>query len=423
MLTNGFAVFKGEAAPSLVRRATDRVGRYAEDILVDAGDGFEEFERAHLSGKRSIALAFSVEKRGGALPLVHGFVDGAIGDCRRSLPEGEFSLVGKGRDGHFGARDPLGTRGLWFVPAGSRGVGSLASDHRLLDGRKRLLPAGAVYDSGRSKKVRGEGEICEVPDSFREAAERLASLIEASVKRRVEGHRRVAVSFSGGLDSSIIALTASRYSEVVLCSAYTVGSRDERQATRAADLLGLGLEDAVMDEQSVLDKSKEANLPSDEVTVMDRALWCIYSTASEHACRRKARIILLGQLADELFGGYKKYAIAARESGVEAAEKMMSRDVGACADKGFLRDEAACSAWAEARFPFADSRIAALAARLPLDYKIRGEERKAILRAAALELGLPEELAKAPKKAAQFSSGIAKLLERHYRPSDSFYRS
>ena len=91
---------------------------------------------------------------------------------------------------------------------------------------------------------------------------------------------------------------------------------------------------------------------------------------------------------------------------------MMREDVRACADRGFLRDEAACSASCEVRFPYADERIASFAAGLPLDYKVRGGERKAVLRAAALELGLPEELATAPKKAAQFSSGAARLLKR-----------
>jgi len=91
---------------------------------------------------------------------------------------------------------------------------------------------------------------------------------------------------------------------------------------------------------------------------------------------------------------------------------MMRDDVRGCADRGFLRDEAACSASCEVRFPYADEDIASFAAGLPLDYKIRDGERKAVLRAAALELGLPEELASAPKKAAQFSSGAARLLKR-----------
>ena len=77
---------------------------------------------------------------------------------------------------------------------------------------------------------------------------------------------------------------------------------------------------------------------------------------------------------------------------------MMREDVRGCADRGFLRDEAACSATCEVRFPYADERLASFAARLPLGYKIRGAERKAVLRAAALELGLPEELAAAPRR-------------------------
>jgi len=67
--------------------------------------------------------------------------------------------------------------------------------------------------------------------------------------------------------------------------------------------------------------------------------------------------------------------------------------------------------FASTYLPYADAGIDSFAARLPLSYKIRDGESKAVLRAAALELGLPEELAGAPKRAAQFSSGAAKLLK------------
>ena len=418
MLTNGFAIFKGESAPSLARRARERVRRYATRVLVDAGDGFIDFEGARLSGKRSVALAYSVEEGGrdGAFPLVHGFADGIHGEDGGGTPrEGEFSLVGKERgDDFFAYRDGLGTRGLWVVPARVQGAGSLASDHRLLGGRRRLLPPGTAYRKGVIRREGWNLEKPSLPESFEGASRRLATLVDESVRKRVKGRKRVAVSFSGGLDSSILAMVASKYTEVILCSAYAPGSRDERQTTRSAELLGLRLEAAVMREDEVLERSKGIDLPSDEATLMDRALWCIYSTTSELGGRLEARMILLGQLADELFGGYKKYAVAARADGAEAAEKMMSQDVKACADKGFLRDEAACSTWAEARFPFAESSIASFAKGLPLDYKIRDGQRKAVLRAAALELGLPEEIANAPKKAAQFSSGFAKLLKNHY---------
>ena len=404
MRTNGFALFRGEDAPALARDAARRVSRYSRELLVSTGGGFRELEGARLSGKKEVAIAFSLER--GGFPLVHGYLRDA------AVPEGEFSLLGEGAGGFYGARDPLGTRGLWVVKSG-RGAGSIASDYRLLRGGAVLQPPGTVYSSGRTTKVaRIERERGKSALSFKGAAGELASLIEESVSSRVHGRGRVAVSFSGGLDSSILAMVAAKHADVVLCSAYASGSRDEGQSGRAADLLGLRLETALLDEKTLAKMSGEADLPPGEATVMDKALWCIYSTTSELAKRSEARTILLGQLADELFGGYMKYAVKAREEGAAAAERMMAGDVRACADRGFLRDEAACSASCEVRFPYADGRIASFAAGLPLDYKIRDGERKAVLRAAALELGLPEELASAPKKAAQFSSGASKLLKR-----------
>jgi asparagine synthase (glutamine-hydrolysing) len=400
MRTNGFALFRGEGAPALAQDSARRVRRYAREVLVSTDGEFRELDGARLSGKKEVALAYSLER--GGFPLVHGYIDDPTG------LEGEFSLLGKRANGFYGMRDPLGTRGLWTLKRGP-GAGSIASDYRLLREGAVLLPPGTVYASGRAKRTKtekkGRGEL-----SFEEAAKELASLIEESVRRRVQGQERVAVSFSGGLDSSLLALIAARHTDVVLCSAYASGARDERQSEKAAALLGLRLETALLDEETLAKRSREAELPPGDATVMDKALWCIYSTSSELAKERKARMILLGQLADELFGGYMKYALKAKEEGAVAAEKMMSEDVRACAYRGFLRDEAACSASCEVRFPYADEGIASFASRLPLDYKIRDGERKAILRMAALELGLPEELAAAPKKAAQFSSGAAKLL-------------
>jgi len=378
MRTNGFALFRGEDAPALARDAARRVSRYSKELLVSTGGGFRELEGARLSGRKEVALAFSLER--GGFPLVHGYLMDA------AIPEGEFSLLGEGAAGFYGARDTLGTRGLWVVKSG-RSAGSMASDYRLLRGRAVLQPPGAVYASGRARKVARVGKRSRSALSFNEAVGELASLIEESVSNRVAGQGRVAVSFSGGLDSSILAMVAGRHADVVLCSAYASGSRDEGQSRRAADLLGLELETALLDEETLAKRSGEAELPPGEATVMDKALWCIYSTTSELAKRSKARTILLGQLADELFGGYMKYALKAREEGAAAAERMMAGDVRACADRGFLRDEAACSASCEVRFPYADERIASFAAGLPLDYKIREGQRKAVLRAAALELG------------------------------------
>jgi hypothetical protein len=468
--TNGFAVFNGEGAAQAAEAAIEIVGRrWSRRVLLDAGDGFQEPEDVRLAGKRSVVLAYCLdeegqegEEKGGddvlSYPLVHGFIDPPLGPGDEPSYQGlgEYSVVGLVEGRLRGARDALGTRGLWTLSqaGGAAAAGlSLASDHRLLmrpdrpvgegraegagsrygagawSGELRLIPAGGRYTECEieGKKTGGDAEEGAVGarrgggiggeakahprPSFEDAGRELASLVADSVRRRVGGQRRVAVSFSGGLDSSLIAMLAARYTEVVLCSAYAEGSLDERQTERAAALLGLHLERATIDEGSLM--GTRVDIPPGEVaTPMDRALSCIYSTTSRLASERGARMILLGQLADELFGGYRKYSVTAEDEGPTAAERLMAHDVRACADKGFLRDEAACAPWAEVRFPYADMEIAGFASRLPFDYKVREGERKAVLRAAALELGLPSELVAAPKKAAQFSSGAAKLLRR-----------
>jgi len=132
--------------------------------------------------------------------------------------------------------------------------------------------------------------------------------------------------------------------------------------------------------------------------------------ASRLAVESGAEIIMLGQLADELFGGYAKYEAALSRNGEAEASRMMSEDVDQCGLRGFVRDEAACRGWCEPRFPFAQKGLAKFGESLPVSFKIRGGVRKAVLREAAVILGLPRDIASKPKKAAQYSSGLMKLL-------------
>jgi asparagine synthase (glutamine-hydrolysing) len=147
-----------------------------------------------------------------------------------------------------------------------------------------------------------------------------------------------------------------------------------------------------------------------EPSLMDRSLWCLYSAVSRSAKQAGSKVLLLGQMADELFGGYAKYAEELRVHGEVAAMRSMDHDAKEYAARGRIRDVLACKPWAEARFPFEALEIAEFAAALPMDFKIRDGVRKAVLREAALILGVPESIALAPKKAAQYSSGVQKLV-------------
>lgn len=225
----------------------------------------------------------------------------------------------------------------------------------------------------------------------------------------VAGEARVAVAFSGGLDSTIVAKCAMREVEVVACTGFSAGSGDATRAKEAAAALGLGLVETRLTPVNVAEGLAGMDLPF-QPTLMDKSLWVLYSLVARSARDSGARVMLLGQLADELFGGYAKYAEAMRVQGAEAARTMMDMDVREYAGRGRLRDVAACGRWVEPRFPFEGRQVMELATSMPVSFKMRDGVRKAVLRRAAAALGIPEGLAGTAKKAAQYSSGVQKLV-------------
>jgi asparagine synthase (glutamine-hydrolysing) len=217
------------------------------------------------------------------------------------------------------------------------------------------------------------------------------------------------VAFSGGLDSSTVAQCAKRHADVLACAAFAKNSVDARRVKESADALDIPLVATELTKENVGDALLDLDLPF-APTLMDRGLWCLYRIVSRKAHDSGARVLLLGQLADELFGGYAKYEEAVKRDGEEAARSKMEVEVREYANRGRIRDVAACSRWVEPRFPFESQEIVRLALSLPLSYKIRGGVRKAVLRRAARILGVPETQAGAAKKAAQYSSGVQKLV-------------
>jgi asparagine synthase (glutamine-hydrolysing) len=242
-----------------------------------------------------------------------------------------------------------------------------------------------------------------------ESAKALAKLVQESVAASVGGEAVVAVAFSGGLDSSVIAKCAAGFARVVACTAFAPGSGDKKRAQAGAVALGVDLVSTELTEDGVARDLASIDLPF-QPTLMDKSLWCLYSNVARSAKVAGAKVLLLGQMADELFGGYAKYVETLDAHGKEAAARMMEADAREYAGRGRVRDVAACGTWVEARFPFEASGIQELAAAMPMDFKIRDGVRKAVLRRSAELLGVPEELARSPKKAAQYSSGVQKLV-------------
>jgi asparagine synthase (glutamine-hydrolysing) len=67
-----------------------------------------------------------------------------------------------------------------------------------------------------------------------------------------------------------------------------------------------------------------------------------------------------------------------------------------------------------------------MAMNIPMKYKIDGVDdqlRKCILREVARDLGVPEKNVKRPKKAAQYGSGIDKMMRRVLKEENLDYEN
>jgi asparagine synthase (glutamine-hydrolysing) len=141
----------------------------------------------------------------------------------------------------------------------------------------------------------------------------------------------------------------------------------------------------------------------------------IYWTA-QRAAEMKLKVMLAGQGADELLGGYKRYVDAYLRFGGEHVTQMMQHDVAELHLTNLERDSKICSSSGiELRVPFLASEIAELAAKMPPELKIEQKVstlRKLVLRKVAGKLGLPKSVTGKPKKAIQYTTGTDKALRK-----------
>lgn len=235
----------------------------------------------------------------------------------------------------------------------------------------------------------------------------LASLLRSSIAEKLED--RVAVSFSGGLDSTVIAQVAKQDVEVELFTAGVEGSPDLEYAQKVAGLMGLPLKKAVMTRDDILDSYKQCYslVPMELLKV--EILVPVWKVA-ELAAKSNHQVLLFGAAAEELFVGYERYFqyvdegkdldSILREEFRNLQQKEINWICKVCRKHGL-----------EARFPLYNPKLASFMYEIPLEERMSDRElKKPILREAAKLLGVPDLVINRRKHAMQYASGIHKII-------------
>jgi asparagine synthase (glutamine-hydrolysing) len=346
----------------------------------------------------------------------------AISDFLTAV-EGDFSVIIVSEGQIVAVRDPVGVEPLYFGE--NQTVAALSLNRRgLWDlgiAEAKCFPPGNVgvvtKEGFRFAPVQTLPYQQPKPVTLEEAAQTLQKLLEDEVKRRVAGEERVAVAFSGGLDSSVVAFLAHRCGvEVELVHVSLENQPETEEAWEAAEELQLPMQVHLFKDSDIQQVIGQVVALIEEPDPIKAAIGVPFYWTAQKTAEAGFRVLLAGQGADELFGGYQRYVNQYLAEGDEKVRQTMYHDVANVHESNLERDEKICIFNdVELRLPFASLAVAAFAMSLPTELKFEKKPdtlRKLALRKAAENLGLSKRVVEKPKKAVQYSTGISNALKK-----------
>ena len=334
-----------------------------------------------------------------------------------------FALYDSDNDTYFIARDHMGIIPL-YIGWDEKGTLYVASELKSLEGvcsKIELFPPGHYLESNKEDYVKWYNpewvKFNNVSDATTSISE-LHDSLSSAVKRQLMSDVPYGVLLSGGLDSSITSALAKRFSSKRIESGDTQdawwpqlhsfsvgleGSPDLKAAKVVSDHIGTIHHEIIFTIQEGIDALRDViyHLETYDITTV-RASTPMYLMA--RAIKSLGiKMVLSGEGADELFGGYLYFhkAPSAEELHNETVRKLNKLHQYDC-----LRANKALAAWGiEGRVPFLDKEFIEVAMNINPEDKMINKDRieKWVIR-KAFEEYLPDEVLWRQKE--QFSDGV-----------------
>ena len=334
-----------------------------------------------------------------------------------------FAIYDKEKDEYFIARDHMGIIPLYMGWDGN-GTFFIASELKALEGvcsKIELFPPGHYFhskDEAPTKWYHPEWNTYEAVKDNSTSIEELHDALTDAVHRQLMSDVPYGVLLSGGLDSSITSALAKKFAAKRIESddtqsawwpqlhSFSVGlegSPDLAAAQKVAEHIGTVHHEIKFTIQEGLDAIREViyHLETYDITTIRASTPMFLMARAIKALGIK--MVLSGEGADELFGGYLYFHKApnAKEFHEETVRKLEKLHQYDC-----LRANKSLAAWGiEGRVPFLDKEFIEVAMRInPKDKMISDDRMEKWVLRKAFEDYLPKSVAWRQKE--QFSDGV-----------------
>ncbi len=327
--------------------------------VIDTGKGLLGFHRLAImgltdSGMQPFALngnycvcngeLYGFEKQKEEL-IACGYSFASDSDCEIILPmyekygtsmfgmlDAEFALIiYDGKAGKFiAARDPIGIRPLYYG-YDPKGAIIFASEAKNLVGMTNKImpfPPGYYYEDGEFRcysDITKVDSVCH--DDIETACKNIREKLIAGVEKRLVADAKVGFLLSGGLDSSLVCAIAAKKSDKPI-KTFAIGMSEDaidlKYAKQVADYIGSDHKEIYMTPAQVISSLDEVIhlLGTYDITTI-RASMGMYLICKAIHERTDIRVLLTGEISDELFGyKYTDFAPSAAAFQAEAQKRV-----------------------------------------------------------------------------------------------------
>ena len=249
-----------------------------------------------------------------------------------AMLDAEFAcVIYDGRTDEFiAARDPIGIRPLYYGYDGE-GCIAFASEPKSLLGicaKVMPFPPGCYWRGGKFTRYCEITEPAEsVSGDLDDICGNIKTLLTEGVRKRLVADAKVGFLLSGGLDSSLVCAIAAKESDEPI-KTFAIGmdtdAIDLKYAKKVAEHIGSDHCEVIINRQDVLDTLEDVIylLGTYDITTI-RASIGMYLVCKAIHEQTDIRVILTGEISDELFGyKYTDFAPSADAFQEEARKRV-----------------------------------------------------------------------------------------------------